>query len=254
MQTALLGTVLAASLVGSLHCAAMCGGLVAWYAGSQTDRGTSLRSHAAYHGGRFATYLTLGAVAGLLGAGLDRAGSSLSGLGSLAAVVSFALLLLWGGARLLEASGARLPQWSGFQRAYGRVLARLARLTKWPRPLAAGLLGLASALLPCGWLYAFVLVAAGTGSASNGIAVMVAFWLGTVPMLLGLGLGLGALLGRLRRNLPLLGASAIVVVGLVGLLGRVNVPARLADAAQQAGAPISAPQVPAQPPCHRGAD
>ena len=43
--------------------------------------------------------------------------------------------------------------------------------------------------------------AAGAGSAAGGVAVMLAFWAGTVPALLGLGLGLGtALGGRLRRH------------------------------------------------------
>ncbi len=45
------------------------------------------------------------------------------------------------------------------------------------------LLGLATALLPCGWLYSFVLVAAATGHPVWGMCSMAVFWLGTVPAL-----------------------------------------------------------------------
>ena len=48
----LLGTVLVTSLVGSLHCAAMCGPFVAVYA--TRDGGGALGPHLAYSGGRLA--------------------------------------------------------------------------------------------------------------------------------------------------------------------------------------------------------
>ena len=49
---------------------------------------------------------------------------------------------------------------------------------------------------------AFVITAAGTGAAWTGAAVMVAFWAGTVPILLALGVGLGAVHAGLRRLAP----------------------------------------------------
>ena len=64
--------VLAASLLGSPHCAAMCGGFVCFYAGSGDRRGVA--GHVAYHLGRLAAYLTLGVLAGTLGSRLDAAG------------------------------------------------------------------------------------------------------------------------------------------------------------------------------------
>src|SRR5690606_18807129 len=51
----------------------------------------------------------------------------------------------------------------------------------------AALLGVSTGLLPCGWLYAFALSAAATGSARDGALVMAAFWLGSVPALVGVG-------------------------------------------------------------------
>ena len=69
-MTALIATVLGASLLGSAHCAGMCGGFVAFYAGGAASlRGRAAWScHLAYNGGRLAAYATLGGAAGLLGA------------------------------------------------------------------------------------------------------------------------------------------------------------------------------------------
>ncbi|HEY0971648.1 MAG TPA: sulfite exporter TauE/SafE family protein, partial [Gemmatimonadales bacterium] len=69
--------VLVASLVGSPHCAGMCGPFVCFYAGAGAGARPVARwaAHAAYNGGRLLSYLALGALAGTLGAGLDAAGS-----------------------------------------------------------------------------------------------------------------------------------------------------------------------------------
>ena len=59
---ALAGSVLLASLLGSPHCAGMCGGFVCFYSG-QDGRGQT-RAHAAYNLGRLVSYLVLGLLAG----------------------------------------------------------------------------------------------------------------------------------------------------------------------------------------------
>jgi sulfite exporter TauE/SafE len=89
-------------------------------------------------------------------------------------------------------------------------------------------MGLLTAILPCGWLYAFVVTAAGTGGALAGAFVMTAFWLGTLPVMVGLGVGLQALAGPLRRHLPAVSAVAIVVVGLLSVTGRIGATAHAA--------------------------
>lgn len=75
-------------------------------------------------------------------------------------------------------------------------------------------MGLTSAVLPCGWLYTFVAAAAGRGDAGEGALLMSAFWLGTLPMLVGLG-GLVQLLSdRLRRYLPQVSTLVLLALGL----------------------------------------
>lgn len=242
-SSAFLASIVVASLLGSLHCAAMCGGFAAFYAGSAGPRRRA--SHLAYHGGRLLVYAALGALAGGLGAALDVAGRA-AGLGRVAGVLAGVLMIGWGGLRLLELRGVSLGRGLRAPNFYGRLVRHLA-----PRPRAsltarAGLLGLASALLPCGWLYAFVVAAAGTGSAWLGAATLIAFWSGTVPMLLGVAVGAGLLSQQVRRHLPFVSALALVVLGLWNVLGRVNLPVTVA---RHATSGVSSSSV-ASPPCH----
>ena len=75
-------------------------------------------------------------------------------------------------------------------------------------------------LLPCGWLWAFVVSAAGTASPVAGALVMAVFWLGTVPAMTGvLALG-GAVLDAMRRRMPVISAGILIVLGLATLAGR----------------------------------
>jgi len=242
--TALLATALGASLLGSLHCAGMCGPFVVFYAGSG-EGGTSRRwlAHGLYNGGRLLTYLSLGVVAGVLGAGLDRAGTLLS-LSRLAALVAGVVMIAWGLSRLLELVGVNLQRLRTLRvPLISRVVAALRRGLAQRSPAARALiLGVSSGLLPCGFLWAFVVMAAGTASPLNGAAVMLAFWLGTVPVLLGIGLGVARLSRLLGRFVPALTACALVVVGVLALAGRVGTSAQMHQGSGGA--------VPAKSCCH----
>lgn len=256
MTGAILIAVLGASLAGSLHCAGMCGPFAAWcLAGSAERRVAPGVLQATYHGGRLLVYAALGAAAGLLGAALDLGGAWL-GLQRAALVLAGAAMIAAGVVALLRLHGVALPA-----APVPRVLRDLAVRghtaagSRGPvgRALAVGLL---TGLLPCGWLYAFVLVAAGTGAALDGALVMAAFWAGTVPVLAAVGLGAQRLAGPLRRHVPVVTALALVVVGVVALSGRFRVPAlsgaSVARAAETDGAPPAMPD-PSEASCCRPA-
>jgi sulfite exporter TauE/SafE len=213
-----VGAVLAASLLGSPHCAGMCGGFVCFYSGQ--GGGSRWDSHLAYHGGRLLSYLGLGLGAGLFGAGLDRIGAA-AGWTRPAALAAGSLMIVWGGVTLLRARGIRipLPRAPVLHRASRRLVERLLGHPPVSRAL---LLGLLTTLLPCGWLYAFVATAAGTGSVPAAMLVMGAFWLGTLPLLAGLGLASQRAFGPLRRHLPAVTATALMIIGLLTLTGRLG--------------------------------
>jgi uncharacterized protein len=65
---ALVAAIFLASLLGSLHCAGMCGAFVAIACGrlgnDRSDWRDAVALQTAYHGGRLLTYVTLGMFAG----------------------------------------------------------------------------------------------------------------------------------------------------------------------------------------------
>jgi sulfite exporter TauE/SafE len=215
-----------ASLAGSPHCAAMCGPFLAFAATSGEQPGSArgrVPSLIAYNGGRLGAYLVVGVAAGTLGAGVERLGA-LAGIARGAAIVAGALMVAWGLSTMFALRGWRPgtphgPRW--LQRALTSVVRRVGDM---PRVSRAGLIGLATALLPCGWLYAFAAAAGGTASPWRGALVMALFWTGTLPVMVTLGAGLQRVAGPFRSRLPLVTASVVVVIGLLSITGRLRPP------------------------------
>lgn len=185
---------------------------------TDTTRPT-LHTHALYNAGRLVSYLLLGALAGALGARVTQMGAVV-GVAHAATVVAGTLMIGWGVSVLLAERGIRIgragvPMW--WQRAIGRLLVPLQMRSAAVR---AGVLGLVTTLLPCGWLYVFVAAAGGTGSVRDAMLLMAVFWLGTVPALVAVGVGAQSLFGPFKRRLPTLSAVSIVLMGVLALSGR----------------------------------
>ncbi len=221
----LVSAIVTASLLGSMHCVGMCGPLAIWASGAGDRASTWQMSMATtlYHLGRLLTYAVAGALAGAAGQLVDFGGQAL-GFQLVAARLVGSLMILFGVWRLLQlwqqmrstrTSAAPMnftasaPQPNLVTRWLLRLRPLVFRLPIPARGLATGLL---TAFLPCGWLYLFALVAAGTGSAMMGAIVMSAFWIGTVPALVGLVTGTQALGIRFRKIIPT-GAALLLIVG-----------------------------------------
>lgn len=220
--------VLAASLAGSAHCVGMCGGLAVASGGSR-------RAAAGYHGGRLAGYLALGAAAGFLGESLLGATATawlpwVAALLMAAGFVTLGVRVWRGGSPHLTVIPARwMHAW--FRRAGGH----------------ASLIGLGTALLPCGWLHGFVLAAAATRSGAAGAALMLAFWAGTLPAL-AFGPGLvRSLLGPLARRAPRVAGALLIAAGALSLGGRL---VKMAPTRAEASAPIAVPSTAADGDAH----
>ncbi len=221
----LMIAVLSASLLGSLHCAGMCGGLMFFALGADKDTTGPARTKLqfAYHGGRMITYTILGVCAGAIGQMIDFGGSYL-GLQRAAAVVAGVMMIGFGIitlARLRGVSIAHVKVPAPLRRGVERAQRAAFSLTPFKRALSIGLL---TTLLPCGWLYAYAFIAAGTASPVWGGLTMIIFWAGTLPVMVSLGAGLQFLTGRLNRKLPYITAGAVVVVGLMTATGRIQAP------------------------------
>jgi hypothetical protein len=195
----------------------MCGGFALVCAGSGGARGTI-----AYHLGRLLGYVALGGAAGSLGAVANLATHAAFGWTGAAATM-MGLLLVLQGARILFRPRAAVPLVTlGSRRPSLLRTLRLAgaRLLERRDPLAALGVGALGAMLPCGWLWAFVASAAGAGDALGGIALMVAFFVGTVPALVGAVLLGTRISARLPRAGPRLGGVVLLVMGLATLAGK----------------------------------
>ncbi len=256
----LAGAVVLASLFGSVHCAGMCTPFVCFYAGA--DARASWWGHLAYNGGRLVSYLILGAIAGAVGAGIQQVGLGV-GVSRAAATLAGILMITWGVVQLLVVRGVKVPMptpLAGAQRWMASRLRDVRDLAPTVRALTVGLL---TTLLPCGWLYAFVITAAGTGTVTDAMLIMAAFWVGTLPMMLAIGVGIRRLAGPLRDHLPVFSALVLVGIGLYSLSGGIQrdpakvtmharrmVPASIA-APTSASTPAAAPDTAQLPHEHR---
>jgi len=202
-------TALVLGLVGSLHCAGMCGPLALALPVTGAAAPSFLLGRLAYNLGRIVTYCALGLVFGLAGkslllAGLQRWVSI--GLGVLLLVGLFA-------SHRLALSRPVEALVGGLKRGMSGLLRR--------RSLASlGLLGLLNGLLPCGLVYAAGAGAMATNGVLAGICYMAAFGAGTLPMMLGISLS-GRLVPppfrlRLARAIP---ASVFLLGTLLILRG-----------------------------------
>jgi sulfite exporter TauE/SafE len=170
---------------------------------------------AAYHLGRALAYAALGLLAGGLGAALDL-GAAQSGFGRVAGLSAAVFVAIFGVSSLLGVGDRLLPRTpSAILHLAQRLGGRVAQLPPHGRALAMGVL---SAALPCGWLYLFVTVAAGTGSPIAGAIVMLAFWIGTVPALVVVALGAR----KLALRWPALRAVSTAFVAGAGIFVAVN--------------------------------
>ncbi len=234
--------VMIASLLGSVHCAGMCGGFVCFYTGTSHGADASaLRAHFMYHAGRLTSYVTLGAIAGAIGANVAHAGS-LVGVSRAAAIVAGVLMIGWAVSTIAAQRGVSIGRFSVgspaapvvWQKALGRIL---SVVRDQPMSVRAGLTGLLTTLLPCGWLYVFVAAAGGTGHVTSAMATMFVFWVGSVPALMAVGVGAQKLLTPFRKRLPAFSAVVVLVMGLLSISGHLTTA--IAHAAHMSDAPIS---------------
>jgi uncharacterized protein len=241
----LLGAVIVASFLGSLHCVGMCGPLALLSIGAvntpaKLTRRESVVRLTNYHLGRLLTYITMGVTLATAALVVDSGGAAL-GVSGIAARIAGSLLIaigIWNCLKLLA------PQWvpSGHSRWGLWIAKQLASFRKplqsLPNSVRAFAMGTLTTLLPCGWLYIFALVAGGTADPLTAMMVMLAFWLGTLPALSAVVSGVahfGSWSGRLG---PWCTAALLIATGVYTATGRAATD--LAPLAMQA-ASISGP-------------
>jgi uncharacterized protein len=217
-MTALAVAAAAAGLLGGVHCAGMCGGIVASLATG--SRGAPLPRQLAFNVGRIATYSAAGAIVGLAG-----------NLFQLAAPAIFIQTLLFAAANVLMIFlGLYVAGWGGVVmrlERFGSVAWR--RVEPWARRLfpvdstsKALVAGALWGWVPCGLVYSMLALSLASGNAWSGAIVMAAFGLGTLPTLLAAGLATQRLMAA--RRVPAVRYGAALAIIAMGAFGLARVP------------------------------
>lgn len=160
--------ILLSSFLGSLHCTAMCGPIAA----NIYQR----KKLPWYHLGRLISYSMLGALSGQLGQFFLS--SEFIHLRIFSVILMSFVLIFSGLHQFFPNLNKKIPFLKNLNLKMSQVTRRIHIIQfQWP----ALIIGLLTIMLPCGWLYTYVIAASATQSAFAGAVVMFLFWLGGLP-------------------------------------------------------------------------
>lgn len=199
-------------LLGSSHCIGMCGAFALTIGLETPSAGANARRQLAYSLGRIFTYSFAGAVAGFVGIRLQRLSVPAFHAQTLLAIIAGALLVVQG----LHSAGVlpliwRKPATAGYCPSQSLFRSFLTA-PGWHNAFLAGLL---TGFLPCGLVYAYVVLAAGSGSIFAGALIMALFGAGTVPLMVLTGVGISLLTLNARRHLFRAAAFCVIATGVL---------------------------------------
>lgn len=220
--------IMALGFLGSFgHCVGMCSPLTVAFSLSHQQETSGWRQQLHFHAllnlGRIVSYALVGAGIGALGSVLIASGQ-MAGIGSdlrrWIAILT-GLMLVWFG--LIQIKPGFLPRLpvlhplsqGVWHKRLSAVMSNLSLQRSWWTP---ALLGLVWGLVPCGFLYAAQIKAAQTGNLWMGSATMLAFGLGTMPTMLGVGVSTSLVSADRRSQLFRMGGWITLTIGVLTLL------------------------------------
>lgn len=208
------------------HCVGMCGPLTTAFSLSDKQNSPKWQKQLSFHIllnlGRLISYALVGAAIGALGSILI-AGGQMAGTGSAlrrGIALFTGIMLIWFGVlqvqpKLLPRIPLIHPLTQGMHNRLSAGMVKLSLHTRWWIPAA---LGIVWGLMPCGFLYAAQIKAAETGNVWIGAATMLAFGLGTLPTMLGVGVSTSLVSADRRSQLFRLAGWVTITVGVLTLL------------------------------------
>jgi sulfite exporter TauE/SafE/copper chaperone CopZ len=184
-------------LAGLSSCAALVGGIVLsmskqWiglYAANATTN-QKLQPHWMFNIGRIVSYSVLGGLLGLLGSALKPSVGLTTVLTIIVALFMMALGLQMMGVRSMQKFQLRLPKF---------ITRKIADETRFQGRYMPFIMGALTFFLPCGFTVTAQTLALLSGSMWRGGLIMLFFVLGTLPVLMGIGLS-SVKLTRYRSN------------------------------------------------------
>ena len=208
---AILFSALVLGLMGSFHCAGMCGPIAIALPLHGNTVPLKIFGGALYNLGRTLTYGIMGAIFGLLGQGLHLLGfqQKISVVMGVIMIVSVIFPALFKNQYSMEKS------WFSIVGKLKKTIGQLFAIRSFQSLFFIGML---NGLLPCGLVYMAIAGAIGTGGVVEGSLYMILFGLGTIPMLLGISLAGNVLSLTVRNKINKLIPVLVVIVGLLFIL------------------------------------
>jgi len=203
--------------LGSTHCMPMCGGIVGILSQQGDSKPKNLSNSLAYNTGRILSYSFIGLLAGLIGQ------LTLSPIGTESLIIISRLLT----SVFMLSFGFYLLGWLNFlshlERAGQGIWKRVSPLSRKVLPIrnkrSAFILGLIWGWLPCGLVYSALAWSLASANPVNGALIMLCFGLGTLPMLLSMGVASEKLLARRRSaTVRRIAGGLIIAFALINLL------------------------------------
>jgi sulfite exporter TauE/SafE len=208
---AILLSALVLGLMGSFHCAGMCGPIaIALPLHGNTIR-QKIFGGVLYNSGRTITYGVMGALFGLLGQGIGLLGFQQS-----ISVIMGAIMIVSTLFPALFKNRNRIGK--GWFSLVGKLKKSMGEMFSIRSFSSLFFIGLLNGLLPCGLVYMAIAGAIGTGNAAEGTLYMILFGLGTIPMLLTISVAGNMISQTFRKKINTLIPILVVVVGLLFVL------------------------------------
>lgn len=217
----LYSLVFTTGFLGSGHCIGMCGPIVAALSLAEPKRQNPVFYHLLYNGGRLSTYALIGFAAGYIGSLLNETHTlPFIGQGILILADLFVIIIGLRTSGLFKQLAFIHLEIPGSVAIVSKTANLFRRL---PTLAAAYPTGMVMGLLPCGFLYAIALAAAGRGDPVKGGLIMLAFGLGTLPALFFFGSAVHWLSTTMREELLRWAGFIVVVIGSYNLYQHIRI-------------------------------
>ena len=210
METISILTIISIAVLGSFgHCVGMCGGIVMAYSSTKIrenwSKKTQAIAHLFYSLGRVTTYVFIGAVIGFVGSVITFNNLTNALLLLLTGIMMILTgLSLLGKIKFLSKLEHTCSKSTFYQKTFKKLLGSNTIASFY-------FLGILNGFLPCGFVYAFAIIAASTASAFWGAMVMLIFGLSTIPALFSLGFFIGLFKKSNLRDIFIKIASMLVI-------------------------------------------
>jgi sulfite exporter TauE/SafE len=223
-----LSLIILLGFLGSFgHCFGMCGPLTVAFSLSKQQENPSwqqqLKFHTLLNLGRMLSYTLVGAGIGSLGSVLVE-GGQLAGIGSdlrhWIAIITGTMLIWFGLGQIKPGFLPHIPFLHPILKGnlHNRLSAGMIKLSSQTQWWTPALLGMTWGLMPCGFLYAAQIKAAATGNLWQGAGTMLAFGIGTLPTMVGVGVSTALISKDRRSQLFQLGGWVTLIIGVITLL------------------------------------